>query len=73
MSFEDLEELVRPLIEVNDQHYEMRDSIVNEDYTATKVRVQEFRDRTGYRRGTFFRVRDELVAEREKGKEIGRG
>jgi len=73
MSFEDFEELVKPLIEVDDQLYEMRDIIVNEDYTSTKERVQEFRDRTGDSRRTFFRVRDELVEKSEKVKEIVKG
>jgi len=46
---------------------------VNEDYVSTKERVEEFRDRTGDSRRTFFRVRDELVEKSEKVKEIVKG
>ncbi len=41
--------------------------------SSTKERVQELRDRTGASRRPFFRVRDELVENSEKVKEIVKG
>ncbi len=73
MSFEEFAELDKPLIEGEDQRYEMLYIIVNEVETSTKERVQASRDRTGDSRRTFCRVRDDLVEKSEKAKEIVKG
>jgi hypothetical protein len=66
----EFESLVEPLIEVDRKLYVVRDIIVNQTHDSVSDQVQEFKDRTGESRRTFYRVRDELAEKSEKVSEI---
>lgn len=73
IDFEEFQDLVKPLIEVDEELYEVRDIIVNTDLTTTKDRAEEFKERTSQSRRTYTRRRNELMEKSEKVREIVEG